>query len=212
MIEYRDGDLLADRSEALVNAVNCVGVMGAGVALAFRRRFPENFRAYAAACRRNEVAPGRMFVFETGAESPPRYLVNFPTKRHWRDASRMEDIVAGLQSLREEVRARAIGSVALPALGCGLGGLPWPEVRAVIAEGLRGLEGARVTVYRPREPPSAAAARGCRARKPPNRSPGQAARIHGARRPRPPSRRAALRGGVTSGGLRGRPTFRRRCG
>ena len=172
MIECRDGDLLADRSEALVNAVNCVGVMGAGIALAFRRKFPENFRAYAAACRRNEVAPGRMFVFETGAESPPRYLVNFPTKRHWKDTSRMEDIVAGLRSLREEVRARAIGSVALPALGCGLGGLPWPEVRTVIADGLRGLEGVRVTVYRPRESPSGAAARGRRARKPPNRSPG----------------------------------------
>lgn len=167
MIEYRDGDLLADESEALVNAVNCVGVMGAGVALAFRRRFPENFRAYAAACRRGGVEPGRMFVFETGAESPPRYLVNFPTKRHWRDASRMEDIVAGLQSLREEVRARAIGSVALPALGCGLGGLPWPEVRTVIADGLRGLEGVRVTVYRPWEPVG-----GQRPGSPPDRPPG----------------------------------------
>lgn len=152
MIEYRDGDLLADESEALVNAVNCVGVMGAGVALAFRRRFPENYRAYAAACRRNAVEPGRMFVFETGTPTSPRYLVNFPTKRHWKDPSRMEDIVAGLESLREEVRARAIRSVALPALGCGLGGLPWPEVRAVIADGLWGLDGARVTVYRPRPP------------------------------------------------------------
>lgn len=167
MIEYRDGDLLADRSEALVNAVNCVGVMGAGVALAFRRRFPENFRAYAAACRRNEVAPGRMFVFETGAESPPRYLVNFPTKRHWRDTSRMEDLVAGVSSLREEVCARAIRSVALPALGCGLGGLRWPEVRAVIADGLRGLQEVRVTVYRPREPVG-----GQRPGSPPDRPPG----------------------------------------
>ena len=167
MIAYRCGDLLADDSEALVNAVNCVGVMGAGVALAFRRRFPENTRAYAAACRRNAVEPGRMFVFETGTPTPPRYLVNFPTKRHWKDASRMEDIVAGMSSLREEVRARAIRSVALPALGCGLGGLPWPEVRAVIEDRLRGLEGVRVTVYRPREPVG-----GQRASSPPNRSPG----------------------------------------
>lgn len=172
MIEYRDGDLLADESEALVNAVNCVGVMGAGVALAFARRFPENFRAYAAACRRSEAAPGRLFVFETGAEFPPRYLVNFPTKRHWRDRSRMEDIVAGMSSLREEVLARAIRSVALPALGCGLGGLRWPEVRAAIVDGLRGLEGVRVTVYRPRESDSIVAARGRRAGDPPNRSPG----------------------------------------
>ena len=166
MIEYRDGDLLADESEALVNAVNCVGVMGAGVALAFRRRFPENYRAYAAACRRNAVEPGRMFVFETGRETPPRYLVNFPTKRHWKDASRMEDIVAGMDALREEVRARAIRSVALPALGCGLGGLPWPEVRAVVADGLRGLEGVRVTVYLPWEPVGSR-----RPGSPPNRSP-----------------------------------------
>lgn len=166
MIEYRRGDLLADDSEALVNAVNCVGVMGAGVALAFERRFPENFRAYAAACRRNAVEPGRMFVFETGTPTPPRYLVNFPTKRHWRDASRMEDIVAGMYRLREEVRARAIRSVALPALGCGLGGLPWPEVRAVIEDGLEGLEGVRVTVYRPREPVGRQ-----RPSRPPNRSP-----------------------------------------
>lgn len=172
MIAYRNGDLLADGAEALVNAVNCVGVMGAGVALAFRRKFPENFRAYAAACRSGGVEPGRMFVFETGGDSPPRYLINFPTKRHWKDPSRMEDIVAGISSLREEVRARAIRSVALPALGCGLGGLPWPEVRAVIADGLRGLEGARVTVYRPREPAPVVAARGRRASKPPNRSPG----------------------------------------
>lgn len=172
MIEYRDGDLLVDRSEALVNAVNCVGVMGAGVALAFRRRFPENFRAYAAACRRGGVEPGRMFVFETGAESPPRYLINFPTKRHWTDASRMEDIVAGISSLREEVCARAVRSVALPALGCGLGGLPWPEVRTVIADGLQGLEGMRVTVYRPREPAPVVAAGRRRVGEPPNRSTG----------------------------------------
>lgn len=167
MIEYRRGDLPADDSEALVNAVNCVGVMGAGVALAFRRRFPENYRAYAAACRGNAVEPGRMFVFETGMETPPRYLVNFPTKRHWKDASRMEDIVAGMDALREEVRARAIRSVALPALGCGLGGLSWPEVRAVIADGLRGLDGVRVTVYLPREPVGSR-----RPGSPPNRSPG----------------------------------------
>ncbi len=104
MIEYRKGDILAADAEALVNTVNCVGVMGRGVALQFKEAFPENFRAYAAACKRGEVRPGRIFVFETGRLTPPRYIVNFPTKRHWRGRSRMEDIEAGLEDLVRQIR------------------------------------------------------------------------------------------------------------
>ena len=99
MIEYRIGDVLAEEADALVNTVNCVGVMGRGIALQFKRAFPENFEAYAARCRRKEMQPGRVFVFETGMLSP-RYIVNFPTKRHWRGKSRMVDIEAGLRSPR----------------------------------------------------------------------------------------------------------------
>ena len=102
MIEYRSGDILKSEAEALVNTVNCVGVMGRGIALQFKNAFPENFKAYAAACKREQVQPGRMFVFETGQLTPPRYIINFPTKRHWRGKSRIEDIEVGLKALVAE--------------------------------------------------------------------------------------------------------------
>src|SRR3989337_737850 len=99
MIEYKTRDILAEAAEARVNTVNCVGIMGRGIALQYKRAWPDNFRAYAAACRREEVQPGRMFVFETGHLTNPRFIVNFPTKRHWRGKSRMEDIESGLIDL-----------------------------------------------------------------------------------------------------------------
>ena len=108
MIEYKTGDILAEDAEALVNTVNCVGFMGRGIALEFKRAWPENFAAYAAACRKGEVQPGRMFVSETGQLGNPRYIINFPTKRHWRGKSRIEDIEAGLEALVAEVRNRGV--------------------------------------------------------------------------------------------------------
>jgi O-acetyl-ADP-ribose deacetylase (regulator of RNase III) len=98
MITYTKGDILRDESEAIVNTVNCVGIMGRGIALQFRNAYPENFKAYERACKREEVQPGRMFVHETG-DLAPRYIINFPTKRHWRGKSRMEDIDSGLRAL-----------------------------------------------------------------------------------------------------------------
>ena len=106
MIEYRTGDILTTDAEALVNTVNCVGIMGRGIALQFKNAFPANFKAYAAACNRGEVQPGRMFVFETGTLGNPKYIINFPTKRHWRGKSRMEDIDTGLVALAREIRER----------------------------------------------------------------------------------------------------------
>jgi len=150
MIEYVTGNILEAEVEALVNSVNCVGVMGRGVALQFKKDWPENFKAYAAACRRQEVQPGRMFVFETG-KLFPRYIINFPTKRHWRGKARIEDIEAGLIALVEEIQRRGIRSVALPPLGCGLGGLEWSEVRACIEETLAGLADVRILVFEPTE-------------------------------------------------------------
>lgn len=150
MIEYRRGDILDAEAEALVNTVNCVGVMGRGIALQFKNAFPENFKAYAMACKREQVQPGRMFVFETGRLTPPRYIINFPTKRHWRGKSRIEDIEAGLAALVAEVRARRIRSLALPPLGSGLGGLDWTaEVRPRIEAALRALDDVQVCVYEP---------------------------------------------------------------
>jgi O-acetyl-ADP-ribose deacetylase (regulator of RNase III) len=149
MIEFRTGDLFADDAEALVNTVNCVGIMGRGVALQFKNAFPDNFKAYEAACNRGAVQPGRMFVFETGQLTNPRYIINFPTKRHWRGKSRIEDIEAGLVALVEEIRVRGIRSIALPPLGSGLGGLDWRDVRKRIENALVPLSDVKVTVYEP---------------------------------------------------------------
>ena len=175
MIEYKTGDILAEQTEALVNTVNCVGVMGRGIALEFKKAWPENFNAYAAACRRNEVQPGRMFVFETGQLMPPRYIINFPTKRHWRGESRMEDIEAGLDALVAEVHKRGIRSIAVPPLGAGLGGLDWTGVRRRIERAVRGLPEVKVVVFEPRGAP--ASSKSSRARKVPTMTPGRAALV-----------------------------------
>jgi O-acetyl-ADP-ribose deacetylase (regulator of RNase III) len=149
MIEYRTGNLLGEDVEALVNTVNCVGVMGRGVALQFKKAFPANFAAYAQACRRGEVQPGRMFVYEMDGLTNPRFIINFPTKRHWRGKSRMEDIEYGLLALIEEIRRRGIRSIAIPPLGSGLGGLHWPEVRSRIERAVAAVPDVRTVVYEP---------------------------------------------------------------
>jgi len=149
VIEFKTGDILRTDAEALVNTVNCVGIMGRGVALQFKEAFPANFKAYAEACERNEVQPGRMFVYPTGFLANPKFIINFPTKRHWRGKSRIEDIEAGLADLVKEVRSRGIRSVALPPLGSGLGGLDWKVVRPRIERAMRSLEGVQVTVFEP---------------------------------------------------------------
>lgn len=149
MIEFRSGDILAADVEALVNTVNCVGIMGRGIALQFKNRFPENFKAYVAACSRGEVQPGRMFVYETGTLTNPRLIVNFPTKRHWRGKSRMEDIESGLLDLAQQIEGRAIRSVAIPPLGSGLGGLKWDDVRSRIIDVMDNLAEVQVVVFAP---------------------------------------------------------------
>ncbi len=149
MIEFTSGDILQADVEALVNTVNCVGIMGRGIALQFKNTFPENFKAYAAACNREEVRPGRMFVFETGYLSNPKYIINFPTKRHWRGKSRLEDIETGLAALAGEITSRGIRSIAVPPLGSGLGGLDWRQVRPRIEAALGFLENVSVVVFQP---------------------------------------------------------------
>ena len=175
MIEFTTGDILKDESEALVNTVNCVGVMGRGIALQFKKAWPDNFKAYAKACDREEVQPGRLFVFETGQITPPRYIINFPTKRHWRGKSRIEDIEAGLEALVVVLRERGIQSVALPPLGSGLGGLDWKDVRARIVSALSDLPSVRVRVYEPHGAPSSD--KMVRNRKVPKMTPGRAALV-----------------------------------
>ena len=149
MIEIAKGDILEAKAEALVNTVNCVGVMGKGLALQFKQAFPANFEAYQSACRAGEVVPGRMFIFDRGKLAAPRYLINFPTKRHWRDDSRIEDIRSGLESLVADVRRLGIRSIAVPPLGCGLGGLNWRDVRPMIENSFSELSDVRVLLFQP---------------------------------------------------------------
>lgn len=154
MIQFTKGDILAADVEALVNTVNCVGIMGRGIALQFKNEYSANFEAYAAACSRDEVQPGRMFVFETRRLTNPAYIINFPTKRHWRGKSRIEDIESGLKALAREIRDRGIRSIAIPPLGSGLGGLNWSEVRPRIVEALSDIPGVEVVIYEPSNAPA----------------------------------------------------------
>ena len=149
MIEFKTGDILTEDAEALVNTVNCVGFMGRGIALQFKKAYPENFKSYSVACKRKEVQPGRMFVFETGQLTNPRYIINFPTKRHWKGKSRMEDIDVGLVALAEEIRSHNIKSIAIPPLGSGLGGLDWFEVRPRIEKMLEQFGDLKAIVFEP---------------------------------------------------------------
>lgn len=175
MIELTHGDILLAETEALVNTVNCVGVMGRGIALQFRKAFPENFKVYEAACAREEVRPGKMLVFDTGLLTGPRYIINFPTKRHWKGKSRIEDIDAGLPALVEEIEKRGIRSIAVPPLGCGLGGLDWAEVRPKIVHAFEALPEVRVLLFEPTGAPKAAEM--VKERRVPNMTPGRAVLI-----------------------------------
>jgi O-acetyl-ADP-ribose deacetylase (regulator of RNase III) len=175
MITYKTGDIFKEDADAIVNTVNCVGVMGRGIALQFKKYFPDNFRVYEAACNRKEVVPGKMFVHEISSLIGPKYIINFPTKRHWRGESRMEDIESGLQDLAKLIANLHIKSIALPPLGCGLGGLDWSEVRGRIEGALSQLSEVKVIVFEPKGAPEAA--KMVKNRKVPNMTPGRAALV-----------------------------------
>jgi len=155
MIEITHGNILRTDAEALVNTVNCVGFMGKGIALQFKKAHPDNYDAYKKACDAGDVQPGWMFVYETGSMLNPRYIINFPTKRHWKGKSRLEDIKAGLKALIKEVRKRDIRSIAVPPLGCGLGGLQWSVVRPLIEEAFSDLSDVKVLLFEPQGAPDA---------------------------------------------------------
>jgi len=156
MIEITIGNLLDADAEALVNTVNAVGVMGKGIALQFKQAFPDNFKAYEAACRRDAVQPGRMFVFHRNTLANPKVIINFPTKRHWKGKARIEDIEAGLKDLVRVIERENIPSVAVPPLGCGFGGLKWSDVEPRIQRALGRLE-TRVLLFAPEGAPRAEA-------------------------------------------------------
>ncbi|MEM1165517.1 MAG: macro domain-containing protein [Planctomycetota bacterium] len=154
MIEDAKGNLLHADADALVNTVNCVGVMGKGIALQFKQAFPDMNKVYEKACKRGEIVPGRVHVWETGSLTGPQYIINFPTKREWYTKSRYADIESGLESLVGEIRRMHIESIAVPPLGCGNGGLAWSKVRPMIEEAFAALPGVRVLLYAPTGAPS----------------------------------------------------------
>jgi len=155
MIELTRGNLLEAPAEALVNTVNCIGYMGKGIALQFKQAFPANFKAYEAACHASDMVPGRMFIHDNGGLVNPRYIINFPTKRHWRGKSRIEDVATGLDALVADVRRLGIRSIAVPPLGCGLGGLDWNVVRPMIEQAFAPLPDVRVLLFEPAGAPAA---------------------------------------------------------
>lgn len=148
MIELIDGrDLLESAAQALVNPVNCVGVMGKGLATQFKAAFPAMHSSYIAACKADELSPGRLHTFELPGR---RWIVNFPTKRHWKHLSRLSDVEAGLSALVRWISNNQIESVAIPALGCGLGGLSWPSIRQRIEGAFSELPNVKVELHPPR--------------------------------------------------------------
>jgi O-acetyl-ADP-ribose deacetylase (regulator of RNase III) len=145
MIEFRSGDLFETKADIKINAVNCVGAMGAGVALEFKKRYPKMFEYYRRACARKEIKPGKLQVW-TSLDGTR--VINFPTKRDWKDFSRYEDITKGLKTLREYLESEDNITVAMPALGCKNGGLNWTVVKGMIEKELKDLN-AHIIVFEP---------------------------------------------------------------
>ena len=158
MILYRTGDIFAHKAQAYVNPVNCVGVMGKGLALQFKSRYPDMFHHYQDACRKGLVTPSRPLVYtragqsncDSSSHAHPEFIISLATKRHWRDKSKISDITEGLQALAQEIQNRSIKTIAIPAIGAGLGGLPWPQVRQAINDCLSHLTETGITVFEPR--------------------------------------------------------------
>lgn len=180
MLVSGEGDILASDADAIINTVNCVGVMGRGLALQFKNAFPENFRAYKKVCDAKELEPGGLYVFDRGSLERPHYIVNFATKGHWKGKSNLGDVKKGLAALREEIIRYKIRSVAIPPLGCGLGGLDWGEVMPLIEAALGDLSETEVVVYPPAGTPRDGL--GSKSKTTPSMTPGRAALIALARK------------------------------
>lgn len=149
MIKITQGDILSANVDAIVNTVNCVGVMGKGLALQFKKAYPDNYRVYKLACKYNEIQTGKMFTFMRTSQSNPKYIINFPTKQHWKDPSEIEFIDTGLEDLVRVIPYLSIKSIAIPPLGCGLGGLEWSVVLPKIKEAMMSLNDVDILIYEP---------------------------------------------------------------
>jgi O-acetyl-ADP-ribose deacetylase (regulator of RNase III) len=156
MIEIVQGNLLAAKVDALVNTVNTEGVMGKGIALQFRQAFPAMYKAYVADSKAGRVKLGEMNVFDLGGllDYGPRWIINFPTKGHWKSRSRLGDIAKGLESLTVTVCDLKIRSIAVPPLGCGHGGLDWNDVRPLIEKAFAKIPEVRALLFAPSGAPA----------------------------------------------------------
>ena len=154
MINLMNGDILKSDAEALVNTVNCMGIMGRGIALPFKKAYPDNFKTYEKVCKDKKLHPGMMLIFPTNTFENPRYIINFPTKRHWKGNSRLDDIQSGLPGWLRRLGGW-VKSIAVPPLGCGLGGLDWKTVRPLIEQAFEDLPEVRVDLYEPKGAPEA---------------------------------------------------------
>ena len=143
MVTYVKGDIFNSSAQVLTNAVNCVGVMGKGVALEFKKRYPSMFEDYKKRCELNQIKPGHLYLWENDKVQ----ILNFPTKRHWQDQSLLSDIEDGLKFLANNYIDLGIDSLAMPAIGCGLGGLDWNQVKPLIDKYLGYIPDLEVYVY-----------------------------------------------------------------
>lgn len=149
MISFMKGNLLEAEVEAVVNTVNTVGIMGKGIALMFKERFPKNFEEYVRACKKKEVRIGKMFVTDSDELFGPKWIINFPTKTHWRVRTQLNWIQEGMNDLVQTIVERNIRSIAVPPLGCGNGGLEWHSVRPIIVAALEGVPDLDARIYEP---------------------------------------------------------------
>lgn len=151
MIEYKQGDIFTSDCEAIINTVNTKGIMGKGLALQFKKRYPDNFKAYEKACENEQVQLGKMFIFNRNTLDNPKYIINFPTKGHWKSKSKLKDIEEGFDDLLIQLAKYNIKSVAIPPLGSGLGGLDWKQVKTIISAKTINHDGIDFVVYEPLE-------------------------------------------------------------
>jgi O-acetyl-ADP-ribose deacetylase (regulator of RNase III) len=149
MIRLNSGDILTASTEAIVNTVNCAGVMGKGIALQFKMKYPDNYKFYKKVCDQGRMLIGQVLIFQHSQANNPKYIINFPTKRHWKGKSNIDDIKKGLNSLVSEIRQLNIKSIAIPALGSGLGGLDWREVKSIVIDAFSILPNVEVQLYEP---------------------------------------------------------------
>ncbi len=145
-VEYVPGDILEATTEAVLNPVNCIGLMGAGLAKQFRNKYPNMFKHYSDACRRGVLAPGRLLIYDRETFDPPFYIINFPTKNDWRQPSKLEYIESGLIALVRILKPMGVNSISVPKLGCGLGELDWEDVNSLIKKYLSDVD-CQVMVY-----------------------------------------------------------------